>query len=183
MMVSLRNYCSDRLSTIVFLPLIITWSRPWIPFSRPFVRQWYLFKTSSSFCAKFESSILVFLSVMRLPESPRNSWISDCIKMFLFLTVEIPKFLFSRIGIILGVCSAHNSARLLKRASACSSQLSGSSWPASSSLRTKSYRLAAKLSSNFVIETTFVKREMTGKASKYHKLCAPDVLADPLIKS
>ena len=54
--------CSDGLRVTVSLPLLVTWSRPWIPFSRP------------SDCA--------FSSVITLRESPGNSWTNNCISIF-----------------------------------------------------------------------------------------------------
>lgn len=70
--------------------------------------------------------------------------------------ITVPIFLFARILIILEVCSAHDVRQSSKRAFICSSQVLRLSGPLKSSLKIQSQQLAAKLLSNFIIETIFM---------------------------
>lgn len=100
----------------------------------------YTHKFSASFCARFNNSALVFSSVITLRESLGNFWINHHIKIFLSSTVTVAILSTARIQTTLGICFAHNAAQLSSRASTCSSQVPGLSWPVSSSFKIQSHQ-------------------------------------------
>ncbi len=135
-----------------------------------------MYKSLSSFCAKFDNSALAFTFAITLRELSGNFYISNCIKVFLSSTVATAMLSITRIRTISGIHFAHDMAWPLSQASACSSQVLGLSGSASSFLTMRSHWEAAKLPSNFVINIIFVLRGV----SKFNQSFA-NILADWLI--
>lgn len=124
--------------------------------------------------------MLAFSSVITLRESSGNSWINNSMNVLLSSNIIATILSTARIRTTLDVRSIEDAAWPSSQASAYSSQVLGFNWPVCSFLRIQNHRKVAKLPSYFVIEIIFALRVRS--LSKYHQSCAPDVLADLLIK-